>query len=422
MNETAPKPVINRKGLENPTNNIHVLSRFLVEWQMIVFISILGVGIIANILNHIVLYKGFSDTVLVRFIKCMSTIDAAFCVFRIIFITFKWWDYAHHRWLIEIYYYVVVYGRFSSEAIVTLMFVPLAIDRIKAPNRRNEKFAQKYQQSTKTKVVFNIVIAITVIIGLACSLPLFHVFKIRDAYYEGDSVYTVRYVKPAPKEPCLRRCMNIQSLIMDHINLETFYRVTRIGIPNGVLCMCLMIFIFKLPKIVGHYRYMKNECDGRNDQSNEECKSDLSLVPGVLINIVLFSILLCISAVFVYVRFERIIRPHRAVTVRKIVNMLLEMPVILACATKPFIYLVFSSRYRDTFGNLIKDVRFWANRSYEPQLGVNQEQGELTQRYKGTGSVAYKGNGKRKNDDDYGARRREEGKTAEGSKEQEAKF
>ena len=355
---------------------------------------------------------------MLRFIKCISTIDAACCAFRILDILFKWWNYAQHRWLIEIYYYVIQYGRVSLDAIVPLIFVPLAIDRIRASNRQKEKFAQKYQQITKTnRTIFNIVIAVVVVFGMVCSLPLFYVFKIRQAYYTGESVYTIIYIEPGPRQPCIRPCLRIIQLFSG-INLEEFYRVTRFIFPKAVLCMCLITLIFKLPKIIDHYQYTKYKCKQTNQERTtniEDCESDLSLVPAVLITTVFFSVVICIPSVITYLRFERIIAHPKGITMRKVVNLFLEIPANLACATKPFIYLIFSSRYRNKFGKLIKYVRFWANRSYEPQLGVNQDQGEWPQRYQGTGSMSNKSNGNRENEGDYGARRREEGKTAEGS-------
>ena len=111
MKVSDNKTVVTGNSTETAPSN--TVSRYLVEWQIIVWISILSIGIIANILNHIVLHKGFSDTVMVRFVKCMSTIDAAYCSLKMLYRIFKWLNFSHHKWLVQIYYHVILYGMFS---------------------------------------------------------------------------------------------------------------------------------------------------------------------------------------------------------------------------------------------------------------------------------------------------------------------
>ena len=217
---------------------------------------------------------------------------------------------------------------------------------------------------TKSIVVFHVAIVSTVITGLVCSLPLFYVYKIREAYYEGDSVYTVMYVKPEPQTPCIsgKNCMPIVSLFRK-INLERLDMVTRILIPKAVLFLCLILFIFYLYKIIDHYKYTKYKCEKTNDErtSLEACESDLSLVPAVLIHIVLFPVLICIPTVITYLRYEKIITPPRGLTMRKVLNMFLDMPVNLAPVAKLIIYVIFSPRYRDNFVKLIKPANCCVN-------------------------------------------------------------
>ncbi len=231
--------------IDNSTGNAprNILQRHLVEWQIIVLFSIHGVGLILNILNQVVLCKGFSDTIMLRFVRCISTLEATYCTFTILSKTFQWWNYVQQKWIVEIYYYVIVYGKQSLQAILVLMFIPLAIDRIKAANRKPEEFAQKYQPNTRTKTVFIGVISAAVMIGLVCSLPIFYVHKIREAYHEGDSVYTVMYVKPKPKIPCTR-CMQIKILI-DETNFETLHMFSKNIITQLMLCICLIVFIIQ---------------------------------------------------------------------------------------------------------------------------------------------------------------------------------
>ncbi len=323
-----------------------------VEWQIIVLFTIHGIGCIANILNHIVLCKGFSDTIMLRLVKCINTVDTTYCVIKIMSTIFMWWNYVPHKWLVEMRYYVVLYGSFSLIAILALMFVLLAIDRINAANRQTEQYAQKYSQNTKTKIVFYMSIGAAVMIGLVCSLPLFYVFKIREVCHNGNFVYTITYVKPEPKPPCTD-CI---TYLVDKVNVETFYMITKVVIPRALLCMCLIVFLFKLPNIIGHYRYIKSKCEQKNNESAsvEDCVSDISLVPAILIIIVVFSVLICTSSVIRYLNYEKIINRPTGKTMRRVVNMLLNMPIILCCATKPFIYLVFSSRYRANFRDLFK--------------------------------------------------------------------
>ncbi len=132
------------------------VSSYLVEWQIIVLFSILGLGLIANILNHIVLKRGFSDTIMIHYIKYINAVDAAYCAFNILGKTFELWNYTHYKWLAEVYYYFILYGRFSLENIATFLFVLIAIDRMRASNRYRQQFAQKYMENTKRIIVSNL--------------------------------------------------------------------------------------------------------------------------------------------------------------------------------------------------------------------------------------------------------------------------
>ncbi len=111
---------------------------------------------------------------------------------------------------------------------------------------------------------------------------------------------------------------------------------------------------------VDRYRYIKCQCERENEERHEDrpywkdCVSDLSLVPAIVITIVLFSIVIITCGLTTYLRNEKIIIPPRGVTMRKVVNILLRMPINLCCAMELFIYLMFSARYRDYFVNIIK--------------------------------------------------------------------
>ncbi len=198
------------------------------------------------------------------------------------------------------------------------------------------------------------------IIGLACSIPFFYMYKIRGAYHEGDFVYTVMYVKPKPKIHCTG-CEPIES------NFENVFMLSKNIILQLILCMCLIVFIIKLPNIIDHFNATKSKCKQRHDERNveennettnlEHCESDLSLVPAILIIIVLFSVLICASGVIKYLRYLKIVKPPvgRPNMVRAM-NILLEMPFNIGCVAKPLIYLAFSSRYRAEIEKLVKNM------------------------------------------------------------------
>ncbi len=360
MNITTDRPTI------KPTDSKKYpsVSSYLVEWQIIVLFSIHGLGLVANILNHIVLKRGFSDTIMIHYIKCMNAVDATYCAINILGNTFEWWNYTHYKWLAEIYYYVILYGRFSLETLATLIFVPIAIDRIRASNRTKEEFAQKFVQNTtctKKRIIFKVLNAGAIVISFICSLPLFYVFKIRNAYHEGNLVYTVMYVKPEQKqtkvyEYCSKCTRNQAGSLISQIDVEKLYFVTRNILPKAILCLCLIVFICKLAQIIIHYSYTKYCCEQEQEERSylEDCKSDLSLVPAIVITIVLLSVVIITCGVITFLRDEKIIDPPRGMTMRKVVNMLLRKPVNLGCPIKPLIYLIFSARYGAYVVNVIK--------------------------------------------------------------------
>ncbi len=361
------------------------VSSYLVEWQMIVLFSILGIGLVANILNHIVLKRGFSDTIMLHYMKYMNAVDAAYCAFNILGKTFECWNYTHYKWLAEIYYYFILYGRFSLENLAIFMFVLIAIDRIRASNRYRQQFAQKYMENTKRRIVSNLLITAAVIMGFVCSLPLFYVFKIRQAYYEGDYVYTIMYVKPDSKQEPFESCVTCTryryQILLSQINVERLYFAAQNILPRGILFLCLIVFIYKLTKIIDRYRYIKHQCEQENEERHEErpyscywkdCVSDLSLVPAIVITIVLFSIVIITCGVITYLRNEKIIILPRGKTMRKVVNILLRMPINLCCAMKFFIYLMFNARYRDYVVNIIK-LRLCCRKDSRYEVNSNQD-------------------------------------------------
>ncbi len=178
MNSTLGRTIIVRNSTEHPASKLPLLRQYLEESRLIIYISLFGVGLLVNIVNQIVLSRGFSDTIMVRYLKCISIVDATFCAVIIAQKTFAWWNYAPHKWISEIYYYVIFNGSISLEAIASLMYLPLMIDRIRSIRRTADAFPQKYQQNTERRTIFKIIIAVTVIIGVICSLPLFYMFKV----------------------------------------------------------------------------------------------------------------------------------------------------------------------------------------------------------------------------------------------------
>ncbi len=122
---------------------------------------------------------------------------------------------------------------------------------------------------------------------------------------------------------------------------------------------------------------MKYECKRRHNEGNtdrnnetpnlEDCESDLSLVPAILVTIVLFSVLIGTFGLIQYLRYLRIIKPPVGrENMLRVVNILLNMPFNVGCVAKPFIYLGSSSRYRATIGKLVKHMLCCkGNTSYE---------------------------------------------------------
>ncbi len=348
MNSTT---VITGNNEANQSDHI-MLKRFLQEWQIIVWITLYSLGVILNIFNHIILSKGFSDTIMLRYLKYISHADVMFCVFNLMDVVFKWWNYAPYRWVVQIYYYSIFYGSQALEVVSNFLILLLAVDRIKATKRLPQEFAQIFPQSTCGRVKFRAAVGVATTISFLCTLPLFSVYKVRAVDYKGDSVYTVLYTKPEAGQSC-SGCTKIKSMFQEKVqaHMDSVYMILYIAVPKGVLFLCLLMLIVKLYAIISHSRYIRDRAEQDTATTrtiSDESMSDLSLIPAILLTIVIFSVFICLEGLIKYLRFEKIIGHPQGLMMRKVVNLLLSMPDILSSAFKPVIYLALCARYRLT--------------------------------------------------------------------------